>query len=267
MTDKRDDDITDLTGDKGANGNGKDKGKDKKKNEKEAAQTVSHQENAKKTRKNGKIKDGGKGGKGKLKLILIIAPISFVVIFIVLLLTNLFGFRFALGKSVKKPLIGMLTWFDPEYNSVDGELRKKYDDMESGLNKREAELDKREEDISGRETEINDSLAALDKRGALLDRRSTALDRLEEQINQTNKSTVPAFRRELSPQELEDMQSLSRTYAQMNPATAAGILGQMKNDQEVSTIIYYMVERNAAAIMAEMDPGYAAKITDILLSG
>jgi len=78
--------------------------------------------------------------------------------------------------------------------------------------------------------------------------------------------TVPLYRRpDITDQELEDMISLSRTFTQMSPETAAVILVQLYDPRDVASLLYYMGERNAAAILAVMDISYAAEITEILL--
>ena len=61
------------------------------------------------------------------------------------------------------------------------------------------------------------------------------------------------------------MQSLSRSYAQIAPAAAADILIKLKDEQHVAAILYFMSERNAAAILSAMESEFAARITDILL--
>ena len=84
-------------------------------------------------------------------------------------------------------------------------------------------------------------------------------------MNKPDNSAAPLFHRAMSDQELADIQSLSRSYAQMDPGIAAGILVELKDEQHVATILYHMVERNAAAILSVMEPAFAARITEILL--
>lgn len=286
MAEKRDDDITDLTGDGGAEGKRKANANNKKKKDIVPEQPAPHQADAARPEEKGKFKVGKKGkakgaktaianhekkgGKLKLKLILIIVPILLVAGFVAVLATNLFGVRDIVGKSVKEPILKVVVWFDPEFRSVDNELKEKSKEREEKTDKRETGLDKREAEISGRETELDIREELLDKRESQLTRRSAALDNREEQINQASQkpdnAAPPLYHRAMSEQELEDIQSLSRYYAKMSPETAAAILVELKDEQHVATILYYTSERNAAAILAVMEPGFAARITEILLS-
>lgn len=270
MADKRDDDITDLTEDEDVGGKGKDIGKGKIKNDKEPAQPAPHANavspgmkgKAKKGKKE-KAKQGKKGG--KLKLILILTPILLVAGFITALVVNLFGVRYKVGALVKDPILGVVVWFDPEFKSVDDTLRANYKERETGLDERETDIGKREAKIAERETELDSLETTLVKQESQLDRRGRALDNREEQMNQTSNSAAPLLNKAMSEQELADIQSLSRSYAQMDPGAAAGILVELKDEQHVAAILYHMVERNAAAILSVMEPVFAARITEILL--
>ena len=69
----------------------------------------------------------------------------------------------------------------------------------------------------------------------------------------------------MTEQEMEDMLSLSTTFTNMSPDTAATILVHLYDPRDVASILYFMRERNSAAILAEMDVRYAANITEIWL--
>jgi len=280
MADKREDDITDLTGDIGDNSkgkgkknqnNGKDKNKDKNKNKdkkkgKEPEHTSLPPANGEKPGKKGKAKGEKKKG-GKLKLILIAVPVVVIAGFVAMLAFNLFGVRSIVGSAVKEPVISAVVWLDPEFKSVDDELQSKSDRLDAQFGERETQLSTREAGIAEQEAELNERKTSLDTFEAQLERRSASLDKRAEQMNQTNGTAAPIYRRDLTEQELTDMQSLSRSYAQINPATAADILTKLKDEQHVASIIYFMSERNAAAILAAMEIEFAARITDILLPG
>ena len=77
--------------------------------------------------------------------------------------------------------------------------------------------------------------------------------------------TVPLYRREMTEEELEDMMSISTLYTQMAPEAAAARLVRLYDPRDVAAILYFMGERNAAAIMSVMTVEYAAEITEILL--
>ena len=267
MSDKRDDDITDLTADKSVEGTGK--VKDKKKKDKGMGKLAPSRANAGEPGKKGRAKGDKKSGEVKrkfnLKLVLILIPIFLVVVFAALLVTNFFEARDKVGGIVKDPILDIVVWFDPEFRSVEEEQKTKFSKREEEFGKREKELEKREEDIAGREADLQSFKEALYERETLLERRSVSLDRREEQMNQTDDRATPIYRRVMSEQELADMQSLSRSYAQMDPSTAAGILANLKDEQYVAAILYYMAERSAAAILAVMEPVSAARITELLM--
>jgi len=265
-------DITDLTEDEEA----AEKGKEKKKKEKKQAppprQEDSGEAKPEKKKKDKTAKGAGKKGDGggkksiKLKLILIIVPIVLVAACVAAVILNFFGARDILSGIVSDPLISAVVWLDPEFSTVDRELRKRSTEREDSLNKRGAELDERENDITTSEEELDTRAAELDAQEAQLNRRSDQLDRREEQLRQSQSPAgLPAYQRELTEQEISDMRSLSRTYAQMPPESAASIIFHMHRPEDISTIIYYMSERNAAAILAELDPVFAALITEFLI--
>ena len=280
MADKRDDDITDLTADKRAEGKGKskkikDKTKDKKKNKdkgKEAILAGVQQANEEKLGKKGKVKgEKKKGGKLLLTLLLILVPVVLIGAFVALLITNFFGVRNIVGGFIKEPLLKVVVWFDPGFSSVNEELNTKSNNFIAQLDIREKQLDNRETGIAQKEAELNERKQSLDTLESQLGRRGLALDKREEQINQLSKpkqpdnSTVPLYYREMTEDELAEMQSLSRTYAQMEPATAAGILAKLKDEKHIAALLYYMSERKASAILAVMETELAARITEILL--
>ncbi|MCI8428285.1 MAG: hypothetical protein HFJ03_12270 [Lachnospira sp.] len=61
------------------------------------------------------------------------------------------------------------------------------------------------------------------------------------------------------------IQDWATTYASMDPAAAAAIMEEMTGDAYVVTrILLCMTPKQRAAVMAEMDPVYAAKLTAIM---
>jgi flagellar motility protein MotE (MotC chaperone) len=269
MSDKKGEDITDLTGDVDIKDKVKVKSKEKKKKDKEPGNSAPEQTNVGKPVKKGKARGEGKGGKLKLKFNLKFILISIMVLlvagFAALLASNLFEVRDIVGGIVKNPILSVLAWFEPEFRSIEDEFSAKFNEREAGLIERENGLDKREAGIVERENELDSLKTSLDKQESQLDRRSVSLDRREEQMDQTSDGKGPVYRQIVSEQDLADMQSLGRSYAQMAPETAAAILTELKDEQYVAAIIYYMAERNAAAILAVMEPAFAARITELLI--
>jgi len=255
--------ITDLTDDEEPDPKGKKKKPPKEKKEKKAkapkAPKAPKEKKAKKE-KPPKVPKGEreKSGGLKLKLIIILIIIVLIVAFCAAVYLNFFGLGDMVLNPVSDWLLSVVVWLNPEFSSVQKELvsmsdarQEELDAFEQELNTREEELERREEDANNRERQI--------------DRRSTSLDRREEQLDQRYEETTPLFRRVLTEQELADIQSLSRTYSQMSPETAADILTELYEPRDVASILYYMTERNAAAILAVMEVEYAVTITEILL--
>jgi len=202
-----------------------------------------------------------KGGKLKIILFIVLAVVLIIAIAVAMLIFNLFGARDIVGEYVYEPIVAVAVWFNPELNDIEQQLRQAHerrvqvlDTRETGQNMREEELLTREEDVALWET--------------ALERRGIALDRREEQLNaQIEAALIPMFRRVLSEQEREEMESLARTYAQMAPADAARILEELPEPVDAAAVLFFMVERNAGAIMAAMDPELAAEITLLMLEG
>jgi len=207
-----------------------------------------------------KTGNGKKKKKNRLLILLLIGiPVILIGAFVTLVIINLFGMRDIVGGFLKDPLIDAVVWFDPEFSSVEATIR------EAGT-KRQKELDERENGIAEREAELEGLGLALDDRETQLDRRSDALDRREQNISQVETSAnVPVYQRVLTEKEIEEMQSLSRSFSSMSPEAAAGILAELYTLEDAATILFYMTERNAGAILAVLDVEIAARITEILL--
>ncbi|MCL2046245.1 MAG: hypothetical protein FWG88_07650 [Oscillospiraceae bacterium] len=126
------------------------------------------------------------------------------------------------------------------------------------LDAREAELKEKEEAFAEKERIISN-------RELQADRRATELDRRQADLAEREERATPLYRRRMSEQDLSDMVSLSRSYSQMTPESAAAILVELDKAEDVAAILFYMSERNAAAILAVMEPEFAAHITSILL--
>jgi len=202
----------------------------------------------------------------KLKLILIIVPVVLVAACVALLIFNLFGARDILNGLVGNPIIKAVVWLDPEFSSIDRELRKMSDDRSAALDKREYGLDDRDAALDKRASELDNRGAELNEWGIQLDKRETAVSKREESVKEAETASgTSAIRRVLTEQELADYRSLSRSYANMDPDAAAKILAQMKDLNDAAAILFYMSERGAAAVLAAMDAQLAARLTEILL--
>ena len=182
----------------------------------------------------------GKKKRGKLKIILIIVLVVLIAGFVAEeLIFNYLG--------VRDVFIDAVISLDPDY--VDHE--QEYLDREAELNSRESDLVRREQAAASRETQN--------------ERRTRELGLWEDVLDEREQMSSPLWRRIMTDQELLDMQSLSRSYSLMAPESAADILVELEEPEDVAAILYFMTERSAAAILAVMEPDFAAELTEILL--
>jgi len=230
-------------------------GKGKKIKEPKAAKEP-REPKAKKEKKSKGAKE--KGGAGGIIIIMILVLLILVGGFAAALYFDIFDSRVIIADIITDPLLDMIIWLDPGYSSINQRLVLERELME----RRFAE---RTEDLDIREAEIEMLENMLTGREQQLERRAFDLDRREEQIIAMYERTIPIHRRDMTEQELEDMLSLSRTFTQMAPDTAAQILVGLYDPRDVAALLYYMGERNAASILAVMRVDYAAEITEILL--
>ena len=188
-----------------------------------------------------KAKKGKKKGK-KLKIILIIVLVLLVAGFVFEeVYINYLGTRDLLIDAVVK--------LDPNY----GTRESKLDRREEELNTREANLDARERSAASKETQN-------ERRGAELDAREEELMANRDQLRK------PLYWLYMTEQEITDMQTLSKAYSSMAPDAAASILVRLDRPNDVAAILYYMNAKNSGAILAAMEPIFAATITEILLN-
>jgi len=244
--------TTDLTEDEGASGGAADKGKKAPKAEK-----APKEKKVKGKKEKGEKGEKG-GGAGSIILIMVLVLVILIGGFSAALYFDVFSAREIMADVVTEPLLDVIIWLDPGFSSIRQRLVIESEAQEKRLEERKQELDEREVEIEI----LENAFGTMEEQ---LDRRASDLDRREEQILAMYERTIPIYRREMTEQELEDMNSLSRTYTQMAPETAARILVQLYDPRDVAAILYFMGERNAGSILAEMDVNYAANITEILL--
>ncbi len=114
---------------------------------------------------------------------------------------------------------------------------------EQELNKREAELAVREKTATAKEKELSNQSIALSAREALLSEKE-----------QQNASSDEALKQ------------LTGMYAKMDAESAAGILSQIKDKQDITDILMGMNASKAAAILEAMEPALASEITLMMKS-
>ena len=99
-----------------------------------------------------------------------------------------------------------------------------------------------------------------------LQTRIEAVEQREAEAQTGVVTRTPIYRPPISDELLTDLQNLAKTYAAMEPATAAVILATLYDLEDMAAIIYYMRPAAAAEILTEMDVRLAAQITEELLS-
>jgi len=253
-----DNDVTDLTAEEGSATPAK--GKKAPRAPKAPKETKEKEPKAAKGKKDKKSE--GKGEKSSaLSIIIIMILVLLILIggFGAALYFDVFDSRVIIADVLTEPLLDIIIWLDPEYHTIRQRLRAEEEASLRRFEERTAELNRREADIGI----LEDMVVSREQ---VVERRTHDLDRREEQIIAMYERTIPLFRRpDRTDQEMEDMLSLSRMYTRMSPDVAATILVQLYDPRDVAGILYYMSERNAAAILSEMDVRYAANITEILL--
>jgi flagellar motility protein MotE (MotC chaperone) len=152
------------------------------------------------------------------------------------------GFRTAVIEFVNS--------FDPEY--VD--LTEREAELAGGV----AELETRRLDAAAEDERLEALRLELERREALLEAK-------EEQGAQES-ANAPGYWLGLSPQEIEDMESLAKTYAAMDPVAAAEIMAELYTSNDAAAILYHMAEKSAGPILEAMDRQLAAAVTEALLN-
>ena len=239
MAERTKDDFADLTAEEESNTEEKSNGRAAREPRSRRAPKEPKAPKVKMSRKERKAL-GIKKKRGKLKVILIILLILLVAGFVAEeVYFNWLGTRDMLIEAVLK--------LDPDVRARDASVRI-----------REAQLKEKEEAFEARER-------AVSSREAQNERLRSELDRRDADLRDKELRATPLYRRPMSEDDLAEMVSLSRSYSQMSPESAMAILVEFDRAEDVAAILFYMTERNAAAILAEMDPEYAAQITNILL--
>ena len=205
----------------------------------------------------GKGSKKGGGGGGVIAVMLIIA-LLLVGSFGAAVYFDVFSARAITSDLLKDPLLRVVIWLDPTFSTVDERMRTEAEARDRRLTALEERLEERTIELQQRESRA-------DTREQQLDRRAIELNNREEQIMAMYERTVPLYRRDMTIQEREDMEAYARTFTQMAPETAAEILVRIGSVENTAAILYFMSERNAAAILAAFHPDYAAAVTNVWL--
>jgi len=249
------DETTDLTEDEESSAPAKGKKQKAPKAPKEKKEKVPREKKERKKKGDG---DDEKGGAGGIIIIMLLVLAILIGGFTAALIFDVFSAREIMADVITEPLLDVIIWLDPGFSSIRSRLAVEEETQIKRMEERREEMERLEEELELRE-------AALLAREQAIERRGFDLDRREEQIIAMYERTIPLYRRDMTEQELEDMLQISRIYTQLSPEAAAERLVRLYDPRDVAAILYFMGERNSASILAQMDIGYAAEITEILL--
>jgi len=96
-----------------------------------------------------------------------------------------------------------------------------------------------------------------------IDTRDKKIDTLSKEINDMQKSEQDNQQAAAAEAANDKAKTISQVYQSMDPAKAAAILGNMKDD-EAAGFLNMMNNQTKAKIMEQMSPDKAAKITPLL---
>ncbi|MDR1217143.1 MAG: hypothetical protein LBJ99_00995 [Oscillospiraceae bacterium] len=148
--------------------------------------------------------------------------------------------------GIRTAFIGAVDSLDPQYVALTS--------FEAELDERSAELDAREQGAA----EEDERLDALRQE---LERREGEL-----QVDEGDAAVeTPGYWLRLSPQDMEAMESLAKTYAAMDAVAAAEIMAGLYSVRDMAAILYHMAEKSAAPILEAMDRQLASRVTQELL--
>ena len=118
-------------------------------------------------------------------------------------------------------------------------------EKELELMAKEKELKKQEEDIAVQKKAADSRESALEKKESELGAREALVTKAEQDAANNAAS----------------LEQLAEVYSRMEPASAAQILSQIKNIEDVTDILRQMKQNKVADILAAMTPELASKIT------
>lgn len=232
-----------------------------------------------------------RGNKALTIIIAILIVIIWLAIFGLLIKMDVGGF----GSGVLRPVlkdVPVLNWILPEYDEEQLAEENNYpykslDEAIARINELEAQLAEKEKTAEDAEEEKSELQAEIDRLKVFEENQKA----FEERVKEFDKNVVfadaapdiseykayyeeinPANAEEIYRQVVEQLQysdailEKANIYKNMEPEAAARILETMTADVEsVAKILLAMKPKESAAILAEMDNVFAAKITKKML--
>lgn len=205
----------------------------------------SGEEKAQKGKKN--KKDSGEKEKKKKPVLRAIIIISMVLMLIIASLVALYvsgNFSSIFDKAISA--VGLT------------DVLKSGDSESSSIREQQAALEQRTADLDAREEELNALQEKLDKQTAELDGTLTE--------TATTSESFEDIRAGFSEEKLTELKQVGVIYSKMDAAAAAEIMTRIYDTQQLAVIIYYMQPAASAALLAELDAGLAADVTQMLMN-
>jgi flagellar motility protein MotE (MotC chaperone) len=128
---------------------------------------------------------------------------------------------------------------------------------EAAKSEKELELMATEQDQAQKEKELAEREKALNSQQIVLDKKEKELDARDELLLQTEQDAVSSQ---------QSLAQLAEVYSRMEASSAAGILSEIKNKQDITDILMQMKQNKVADILAAMTPELASEITLLMKS-
>ena len=236
--------------------------------------------------------DSGKSGKLVSVLVAILIIIIWLVIFALLIKMNVGGVGSMLRPYLKNvPVISKILP-DPTDEEIKEETGNKYKNLSEAID-RINELEEELKQYTDSDNNSSETIAELQAEIARLkvfednaQHYQELKDKFDREVVYTdNAPDISNYKTwyesidaenaaKLYEQVIKDLEyskkvkEWAETYSKMDAANAAAILEEMTGDTDlVSDILLSMTSKQRAAILAEMDPVYAAKLTVIMYPG
>lgn len=207
---------------------------------KEFEETFKPKNNA--AEKNVEDKKGRKGKKDKKKK----SPFGRIVLILIIVIV-------LVGAA------GAALYFSGNLNAVFEAVGLKKPEAVLSIEQREAALDQREAALQAREQSLSERESELDiQTKALEDAQSAASAAAE--ANRTFEEIRAGF----SEEKLAELKQVGAIYSKMDPIAAAAIITEIYDDQQIAIIIYNMQAAASAQLLAKLDAGLAARVTQIM---
>lgn len=152
---------------------------------------------------------------------------------------------------------GAALYFSGNLTAVFDAVGLKLPSKGPSIAEQQAELDRRKAELDTYEQSLNELKAELDDRQAALE---------EAQMPEVQDTTFEGIRAGFSEEKLTELQQIGTIYSKMDATSAAAIMTQLYDSQQIAVIVFYMQPAASAAVLEKLDPELAADVTRIMAS-